>query len=242
MRKTSAVWEIGADERQLGGPKLLADQAVQRDPSNPQAVALRNILEKKADPQTMMVQEPLPLRMVPEQVAAPPVATGTFLEDFAQTEAASGLLDRATEERQLNTEIVRSEVNQALADARQQVRIDPATAIVDLKTLREGVLQAPDLDADVRAQLLDRIDNALRQTNQRKIEKDERDRLMRANRAQALERQRLLEMARREDELIVNYIEQFNSRIDRAPFPLWPSKWPPMRGKSIPRWSSPTLP
>ena len=147
-------------------------------------------------------------------------SSGPFLQEFVQTEAASGLLDQATEERQLNTEIVRSEVTQSLAAARQQVRTDPGTAIIDLKTLREAVRQAPDLDADVRAQLLDRIDNALRQANQRKIEKDERDRLMRANRAQALERQRLLELARRDDELIVTYIEQFNSRIDERRFDL----------------------
>ena len=43
---------------------------------------------------------------------------------------------------------------------------------------------------------------------------------MRANRAQALERQRLLELARREDELIATYIEQFNSRMDERRFDL----------------------
>ena len=122
----------------LGGAQLLADEAIRRDPSNPQAVALQNILEKKIDPQTLMVQEQ-PLRLVPEQVPVPADPSGPFLEEFVETEAPSGLLDRATEERRLNTEIVRSEVSQALAAAREQVRSEPGTAIVDLKTLREGV-------------------------------------------------------------------------------------------------------
>ena len=204
----------------LAGAKLLAEEALRRDPSSPQAAALRNVVDKKAEQKTLLVQDQPALRLVPEEVPQPAAPSEPFLQEFVQTEGASGLLDQATQERRLNNEIIRSEVNQTLAAAREQVRTDPNTAIIDLKTLREAVRQAPDLDADVRAQLLDRIDNALRQSNQRKIEKDERDRMLRANRAQSLERQRLLELARRDDELIATYIQQFNSRLDERRFAL----------------------
>ena len=162
----------------LAGAKLLADEAIKRDPSNPQAVALRHVVEKKADPTTLPVQDEDSLRLVPEVMPAPGVNQGPFLEDFVQTEGASGLLDRATEERRLNAEIIRNEVTQGLTAARETVRTDPNAAIVDLKSLREAVAPSPRPGRRIRAQLLERIDNSLRQSNQRKIEKDERDRML----------------------------------------------------------------
>ncbi len=127
----------------LTGAKLLADEAIKRDPSNPQAVALRNVVEKKADQKTLPVQDQASLRLVPEEVPAPGVSQDPFLKDFVQTEGASGLLDRATEERRLNAEIVRNEVTQGLTAARETVRTDPNAAIMDLKSLREAVRKPP---------------------------------------------------------------------------------------------------
>ena len=200
----------------VAGANFLAQEALKRDPSNPIAATLKRAADKQG--QTLMVQEE-ELRLVPEDVAEA-VVDEELLREFAPVEKPSGLLDEAIEDRRLNTQIVKSDVTQGLAAARRIVRSDPNAAIISLKTLRESIYQAPDLDADIRAQLLDRIETSLRQANQQKLEKDERDKTMRANRAQAMERQRLLDLAKRDDDLVVTYIDQFNARLEERRYEL----------------------
>ena len=94
-----------------------------------------------------------------------------------RSEAPSGLLDQAEEQQRLSTEIIKSEVTRGLGDFVSSYATDPNSAIVNLKTLRESVRQAPDLTAEIRAELVDRIETSLRQANQQKVEKDQRDQI-----------------------------------------------------------------
>jgi len=223
VANSDQLTEVGGQALAAGnvaGAALLANEALKRDPSNPQAATLQRAVQKKGE--TLLVQEPEEeLRLVPESSPAPAAGgNDDLLQGFERREAPSGLLDRAVEERRLNTEIIKSDVTQGLADSRRIVRTNPNEAIIGLKTLRESVYQAPDLDAEVRSQLLDRIETSLRQANQQKLEKDQRDQTLRANLAQARERQRLLDMSRRDDVLIETYIDQFNTNLDEKRWDL----------------------
>ncbi len=135
-------------------------------------------------------------------------------------DSPSGLLDEAIETQRLNMEFIRNEVTRGLDEARRTVRVNPNATIVDLKSLREAVQQAPDVDADVRANLLARLETALRQANQQKVLKDQRDQAAREDQAVALEQQRILDLARRKDDLISTYVEQFNSRMNERRYDL----------------------
>ena len=223
VSNSDQLTELGGQALAAGnvaGAALLANEALKRDPSNPQAATLQRVAQKQGE--TLLVQEPEEeLRLVPESTPAPAAGGNNDpLQGFERREAPSGLLDRAVEERRLNTEVIKSDVTQGLADSRRVIRTNPNEAIIGLKTLRESVYQAPDLDAEVRSQLLDRIETALRQANQQKLEKDQRDKTLRANLAQARERQRLLDMSRRDDVLIETYIDQFNTNLDEQRWDL----------------------
>ena len=135
-------------------------------------------------------------------------------------ESPSGLLDDAIESRRVNQEFIKSEVSRGLDQVRRELRANPGVAIVELKSLREAVRQAPDLESDLRGQLIDRIDTALRQANNRKVEKDQIDAAARERLAQDLERNRLRDQMRRRDDLLSTYIEQFNSRMDERRYDL----------------------
>ena len=151
-------------------------------------------------------EEPLP--------AAPADA---FLDESAVSEG--GLLANEAQQRRVTEAIVKTEVNQGIADARDIMRKNPDQAIIDLKSLVESIRQVPDLDASVRSQLLNRLETSIRQGGQEKLEKDKRDELQREQLANSRERTRQLDLAKRKDEILESYVEQFNSRLDERRYP-----------------------
>jgi hypothetical protein len=204
----------------MQGATLLAEEVLEQAAANPDAEARQAVVKERTNATTTLMVQEAALELLPDRAASEPLPGGDELPAALPGEQPSGLLDEAMESRRLNTEFIKSEVARGLDAARRQMRVDPNATIVQLKSLREAVRQAPDLDPGITTQLLDRVDTALQTAYNEKVEKDHRDEMLRQNQAQAEERQRLLDLSEREEELIMTYIDQFNSRMDERRFEL----------------------
>ncbi len=144
--------------------RQLSDEALRRDPGNPEAKAVRKATTRSAETKEIGRRQPIRLAQltVVEELQVPadalpvddPFADDAFgqvapagsVRDFAR---GRDLLQEAMEEQRVLQQQMRTEVTQGLAAARDAMRGDPDAAILDLKNLRETVLQVPDLDAGV---------------------------------------------------------------------------------------------
>ena len=70
--------------------------------------------------------------------------------------------------------MIKTQVQNAVNQARGQMGTDPEGAMQNLKLQLETVKQAPDLDPEVRDQLVDVIQAALRAASRRKVEIEQR--------------------------------------------------------------------
>ena len=78
---------------------------------------------------------------------------------------------------------IQAEVEEALNRARKTMGTDAAGAIQSLKAVLDNVVRSPDIDAEVRSQLRDRIVTAIREAERQQVENDETRRRAQANQA-----------------------------------------------------------
>ncbi|HEV3415319.1 MAG TPA: hypothetical protein VG056_00830, partial [Pirellulales bacterium] len=81
-------------------------------------------------------------------------------------------LEEADRLRQVRIGQIIADVNQQLQHSRDHMSVDPAGVKQDLQLLRESVTRAPELPAETRAQLRERIEAAIVQASTRARERD----------------------------------------------------------------------
>ena len=190
----------------LAGAQSAAQAAAARDPGNPQAVALSGAVER------VRGQDAGDLRLVQAE-------SGDVIEELRSFEGDQGdFLDDVETEARVQAEIIQSEVEAGLGDARSKMSRDPQTAKQDLKILLESVSRAPGIEPDVRAQLRDRIQIAIRRAGQIEIEDENRRAHAEENKAAAIEAQRLVEKTTRERLRIKQLLDRFNSLLDERKY------------------------
>ncbi|MCU0876985.1 MAG: hypothetical protein MUF06_04245 [Pirellulaceae bacterium] len=148
------------------GALQVAEAALARDPKNPNAIAVREAASKLA----AGVTAPPKIASEPElklASAAEPAASGSLLEEVLAE--PPGFLADVRKNQELKSQILQNQVDKELADARQMMGENPDGAEAILKQALEMVESSPDLLAEVRAQLRQKLENALRQANQQKI-------------------------------------------------------------------------
>ena len=91
---------------------------------------------------------------------------------------------------------------------------DPETAIQDLKLALQNVERSPELNPDMRAQLIDKLQIALREAQRRRSIKDELDAAREEQLAAARERRLLNERLTRNREKEKQLVDRFNALID----------------------------
>ncbi|WP_186767784.1 vWA domain-containing protein [Blastopirellula retiformator] len=208
LRETARVLLAAADTfSQMSGQALatgdalgaqrLADAALQRDPNNPQAA-----LVKKAA--VAQIGDDDSLRMVNAQ--AQPGA------DLAADEG--NFLNEVQRQQIRQAEVIKIEVENALSNAREQMGVQPEMVKDSLKLLLESVDRAPELQADVRRNLRNRIVSAIQMADRRAVQV-ESERLERdENAAIAAERIRITETLLRDQERVRSIMEMFNALMD----------------------------
>jgi hypothetical protein len=109
---------------------------------------------------------------LPTPAPAAPPAAGSLTDRFSDDGA---LLDEVEQQRRVFGQMLRREVENAVIDARKTMASDPQTAMQDLKLSLQNVERAPELTPDVRAQLKDKLQIALREAQHAAVIKDELD-------------------------------------------------------------------
>jgi len=188
----------------LVGAGRLADAALARDPGDPRAAVVRRAVDRadaaalrtKADDQTNGS------RSAPGDVERD---GGDFLFDV-------------TAQRRVQTEIIRAEVEDGLAKARDGMDTHARKAQQDLKLLLESVERAPDLEAETRARLRDQIVSAIQEARRREVENDEKQQLSQQAHATGIAHERLIESLRRKDEVMKQIVARFNALMDETRF------------------------
>ncbi len=163
--------------------RKLVDAALDRDPTNTRAQLVKQQLDGKSTrsskPADQLAQaeppDPNSLKHVPpgpEAVPPAPQPAGPPPSDFLQQSDAI-----------LKVQIgqIVADVNHRLEQARDAMSVSPAGVKQDLQLLRESVIRAPELPAEIRAQLREQIENVIllaktRQYEQEKVAADAQQR------------------------------------------------------------------
>ena len=136
---------------------------------------------------------------------------GSFTDQFA---GEGELLDEVEQQRRVFGQMLRREIENTVIDARRQMSSDPDATMQELKLALQNVERAPELNPDMRAQLIDKLQIAIRETQRAAVIKDELDAAREEQLAAARERQLLNEQLARNIEREKQLIDRFNA-LDR---------------------------
>jgi len=190
----------------VAGAQRAASAALARDPSNPQAQAVRNAASRAA-----AAPEPA-LRLAGHADAAGRPAS--LLDEFLAEQP--GFLSNVERERGVMAGKLRAEVEDALNAARHLMASDPETAQQNLKLTLVQIESSADLDAGLRSQLRQQVEDAIRQATQEALLVSERQARKQEEEAIAIELERLTtELAQRELRL-KQIMDRFDSLMEEG--------------------------
>ena len=148
----------------------MARQALAEDPTNRVAQAAAAVAGKRAGGKA-------PVEAGPDLNLTAPQPEGEMAASVAR-------------DRKLVEQVERSEVQNVIDQAGQQMPVDPDAVIQSLKLELDKIRQTPDLEADVRGQLVDQLQVALREGERRRVEFEQKR--QQQQEAQASGKERLL--------------------------------------------------
>jgi uncharacterized protein with von Willebrand factor type A (vWA) domain len=221
--------------------KVAAQTILARDPGNVKAQTVQRLVDKQGPlakpvaqvtpPQPAdeaaengdlnLVRQPLPPPDEPlppqSNIQAPAVfpAPGSLTDRF---EPEGELLDETEQQRRVFAQMMRREIENVVIEARRTMSDDPEAAIQDIKLALENVRRAPELNPDMRAQLVDKLQIALREAQRQAIIKDELDAAREEQLAAARERRLLEDRLARNREKEKQLVDRFDALIDELRF------------------------
>ena len=182
--------------------RRIAQAVLRADPGNVRARTIQHVAEQSAPAEG-------DIRLV-----QPESLDGDSL--LNQVGSGSTLLDQVEQERRVIAEMISKEIENAVIDARSAMSSDPRMAIQDLKLSLESVRRAPDLDAAKRAELIDKLQTALKEARYQASLKDEIDRQREEELASLRERKLLNDRLARNIEKEKQLMNRFNALIDET--------------------------
>ena len=215
----------------VAGAQTLAEAALTNDPHNPQATILHEASAHRGSTTTDIRVAQIPTGNFLDSAASGLPAPGGPLNGgvaesplilqggpVVQTpEQPDGELLRQVEaRRRAKQDALRVEVRSALSAARDTLSTDPEEAVSNLKLVMQDVRQVTGIDDEVRSQLVDQIESAIREGERRRVEKDRLDAEAAENLAIARERQRILEGLERREARQEQIFERFNALMDEG--------------------------
>lgn len=208
-----------------------------RDPGNVKAQTVQRMVQKQrtqaqpiaqvtppqaapaGDNDLNLVRQPTGPALQPEDLpieeGAVIPAPGSLTDRFAPE---GELLDEMEQNRRVFGQMLRRQIENTVIDARRTMSDDPALAIQNLKLALENVQRAPELTPDMRAQLIDKLQIALREAQRAAINKDELDAAREEQIAAARERRLLNDRLARDREKEKQLVDRFSSLIDELRF------------------------
>lgn len=201
----------------LDQAEQLADQALALDPTSNDAAAVKQAVaaERKRGPDAPARELVLAnFQAAPAEAPAeplPPPAADRFAED-------GSFADQVLTDRKVMEQYMRNMVRNSIDQARRLMAQDPEASISALKLLMEDVTRALDLESDVRGQLQDQIEAALRTAESRLQEKVVRDISRQAFEAGQRDRQLALQQIQLREDKLDQLISRFDALMDERRF------------------------
>jgi len=203
----------------LDNAERLAGAALERDPNDPEAWAVKTAAERRrqAGGGAAAGPGPFPLGGPGGMGVIDLGGAGGDLELFGNEGAFAEAFVR---DRQVVEQVIQTEVQNAVNQARGQMGTDPEGATQHLNIMLENVKQAPDLNPEIRDQLVDMIRAALRAADRRRIEVDKERQARYEREAATAERLLVLENLQRKQQKVAGLMERFNSLMDEGRYRL----------------------
>ncbi len=116
----------------------------------------------------------------------------------------------------LITQLIRAEVEDELREARVKLEQDPLAVEQRLKLTMERIVKAPELKADVRAQLRLKLEAAVREAHRRAATKDAVELERQQAKAANLDRQRVAAALSRDQEKLKQLMDRFDALMEEG--------------------------
>lgn len=202
--------------------RIMSQAVLRRDPGNIQAKTVQQVIKRKVAPAAPDASDnDLNLVRTAQMPAMPPQAApieegpspveGALVDQFDQSGA---FLDAVEQEKRVFAQMLRREVENTVIDARRTMANDPASAGQSLKLALQNVERAPELEPEVRKQLIGKLQIALREVQRQATIKDELDAAREEELAAAREQQLITERLARDIERQKQLIGRFDALID----------------------------
>lgn len=224
----------------LDQAQQLIDEALAKDPVNPEALAVRDAIAKArntgsagsrdlelvnyqvvdpvpADAVVVPPAEPAPAEQPADVPPAPPGGE-PVPPPAAQAPADGDFIEQALKDREIMAAIMQANVQTALNDARGIMSTDPETAINNLKLILEQIRRAPELDENLRVQLVAQLEAALRAARREAEAKAHRDLMAQQVAAAAAELEEINRELTAREARIDAWMDQFNSLLREGRF------------------------
>lgn len=210
------------------GAEKVAAAALARDPGNPEARAIQSAARKAATNGKAAVSEPdLKLTgFVPDQPAS------SLLEEILAEQP--GFLEKVDAERKIVAGKVQAEVESGLADARRLMGQNPEQAEQDLKLILQNIESSTDLAPEMRGQLRQRLESAIRQARRVATEVAARRADLEEQAAIAKERERVNQMLTMHEQQLKQIMDRFDSLMEEGRWQIAESEVAPEVQKLAP--------
>jgi tetratricopeptide (TPR) repeat protein len=196
---------------------LPADQAVGTAAITPQVAA--DDSQKSSGDLSLVRTAQAPLPPQPGTAEETVVIEQSFPQDGSlidRFDEGGALLDEVEQQKRVFSQLLRREVENAVIDARRLMANEPEAASQQLKLTLQNVERAPELNPDMRAQLIDKLRIALREAQRQASIKDELDAERQEQLAVAREQQLLNDQLMRSIEREKQLIGRFDALVDEG--------------------------
>ncbi|MCE9547017.1 MAG: hypothetical protein K8T25_16200, partial [Planctomycetia bacterium] len=187
--------------KNFGAAERLAKQALANDPENVSAQAVAGAAGKA-----------LQAASGGPRSGAPELAGGDNLLDTLPP-PSTDQISQVQKRIDLATQILKADVKESMEKARKQMGLDPKTTENDLKLMLDTVRNQQDVSADIKAQLINQLQNAAREASRLAVIQAEDTRRAEESKAVRSERQRLIERMSRDEERLRQLMERYESLV-----------------------------
>ncbi len=210
----TALAEQAVTTGNFQGAERLAQAVLRNDPNNPEAATVQRVIQNAPVVESVAdASGDMKLVRVAQRAGGSAAAAGNegdgvpgaFLEEHLQNQTVIA-------------EMIQKEVEIALEQARNIMSSQPTRAIQDLKVELQSVRGAPELDAAVRAQLVDRLESAITAAQQRESRQEQLERLEQESLERVREQQDISRRIQDRQERIKQLMLRFDSLMDEHRF------------------------
>jgi len=206
----------------LDDAERLAAKALEQEPGNARAEAVQRAVERRR-----AGEEPAAGGGAGADLAGEPGGDGAIDLDLvggdAPPFAIPGGGDVAADvaaEQNLMEQLLRTQVQSAVNQARGQLGVDPIAAKQNLKQTLETVRQTPDLRPEIRDQLVGALQAAIREATRQQEDLERRRQERMEREAFNMEQQLILDNLQRKQEKLDGLMERFNALMDEGRYRL----------------------